>query len=140
MRSQCNTVKEEARYGGRYNRAVRGYCNVRLPNGTICLSKSLCLYNGLTIRFNRITYYCKQICHDYFAFHLETLIFHHSIFFSYRPLLFSICFVCYNSECLGQHISDMMRFIPMRIYSKQSELKYHRTLAMLKIFNIIFLL
>ena len=38
---QHTAVKEEAREGGRYNRTVRGYCNVRLPNGNICLGRSL---------------------------------------------------------------------------------------------------
>ena len=52
---QCTTVKEEARDGGSYNRAVIGYCNVMLPNGKRCLNISLCFYNEFTIRFNRIT-------------------------------------------------------------------------------------
>ena len=38
---QHTAVKEEAREGGRYNRAVRGYCNVMLPNGKRCLGKSI---------------------------------------------------------------------------------------------------
>ena len=38
---QHNTVKEEDIEGGRYNRAVRVYCNVRLPNVKRCLSRYL---------------------------------------------------------------------------------------------------
>ena len=74
--SQHIAVKEEARERRRYNRAVRGYCNVRLPNGKICLSRFLCFYNGFNIRFNRITYYCKQVGCDNFALYLGTLIQH----------------------------------------------------------------
>ena len=85
--SQHTAVKEEAREGGKYNRAVRGRCDVRLPNGKRCLGRSLCFYNGFTIRFNRITYYCKQVGHDYFASHLETIIQHRSHVCSCRPLL-----------------------------------------------------
>ena len=70
--SQHTTVKEEVRQGGRYNRAVRGYFNASLPNGNICLGRSLCLYNGFTITFNRITYKCKLIGRDYFALHKKT--------------------------------------------------------------------
>ena len=40
---QHNPVKEEDREGGRYNRAVRGYCNFRLPNRNRCLSRSFFL-------------------------------------------------------------------------------------------------
>ena len=72
--SQHTAVKEEAREGGRYNRAVRGYCDVSLPNGNICLSRYICFYDGFIIRFKRITYYCKQVGHYYFASYLETLI------------------------------------------------------------------
>ena len=37
IESQHTDVKEEAREGRGYNRADRGYCNVRLPNGKICI-------------------------------------------------------------------------------------------------------
>ena len=84
---QHTAVKEEAREGGRYNRDVRGYFNVRLPGGKRCLGRSLCFCNGFTIRFNRITYYCKQVGHDYFASHLETLIQHRWNVCSCCPLL-----------------------------------------------------
>ena len=91
--SQHTAVKEEAREGGRYTRAVRGYCNVRLPNGKRCFGTSLCFYNDITIRFNMITYYCKQVGHDYFASHIETLIQHRSHVCSSIPLIFC-CFLC----------------------------------------------
>ena len=54
---QHNAVKEEAKEVGMYNRAVRGYCNVRLPNRNIYFARYLCFLNCFTIRFNRITYY-----------------------------------------------------------------------------------
>ena len=79
---QHTDVQEEAREGGRYNRDIRGYFNVRLHNGNRCLRVSLCFYNGFTIRFNRITCYCNHVGHDYFASHLETLIHHLSHFCS----------------------------------------------------------
>ena len=58
--SQHTAEKEGAREGGRYNRAVRGYCNGRLPNGKSCLKRTLRFYNGCT-RFNKKTYHCKQV-------------------------------------------------------------------------------
>ena len=39
IESQHTDVKEEAIERGRYNRAVRGYFNVRLSNGKICFSR-----------------------------------------------------------------------------------------------------
>ena len=39
--SHHTAVKEEYRQGGRNNRAVRGYYNVRLPNGKRCLGRHL---------------------------------------------------------------------------------------------------
>ena len=53
--SQHTSVKEEARGGKSYNRTVRGYCNVSLPNVNRCIGISLYFYNGFTIRFNRMT-------------------------------------------------------------------------------------
>ena len=87
---QHTAVKGGSREKGRYNRSFRGYCNLRLPNKKICIDMSLCFYNGFTMRFNRITYYCKQVGHDYFASHIETLIYHRSHVCSCCPLL-----VCY---------------------------------------------
>ena len=88
IESQNKTVKEESREGEEYNRYFRGNYNVRLPNGKICLSRSFFFCNVFTIRFNRITYCCKQVGCDYFAFHLETLIQNHSHVFSCRLLPF----------------------------------------------------
>ena len=65
--SQHISGKEEAREGWRYNRDVRGYCNVGLPNGKRCLIRYLLFYNIFTIRSNRINNYCKRVGCDYFA-------------------------------------------------------------------------
>ena len=119
--SQHTAVKEDTRYRGKYNRAVRGYYNMRLPHGKKCIGRYLCLYNVFTVRFNRITYYCKQVGHNYFELNLETLINHCSHVFSFRSLLVSVCLVCYNYEYLGYQLAAMMPFMPM-IHHKRYDL------------------
>ena len=90
---QRTAVKEEYIEEGRYNRAVRGYCNMRLPNGKRYLSRSLCLYNFFTMMFNRITYYCKKVGREYFALYLETLIHTVHMFDLVVFYLFAVCFI-----------------------------------------------
>ena len=72
---QHTALKEGAREGGRYNRTARGYCQGRLPNGKSCLKRTLLFCNGCT-RFNKKTYYCKQVGLDCFATHLDSLVHH----------------------------------------------------------------
>ena len=66
--------REVEKAGGRYNRAVRDCCNMRLPNGKICLNRSLWYCNECSIWFERSTYYCKQNGRDCFALHHEPLV------------------------------------------------------------------
>ena len=66
--------KEVEKEGGRYNRAARGYCNRRLPNGKICPKRSLWYCNGCSIQFGMRNYYCKQNGRDCFASHHEPLV------------------------------------------------------------------
>ena len=49
--------KEVKLEGGRYNRADRGYYNRRLPNGKICLTRSLWYCHDCSVRFRRRNYY-----------------------------------------------------------------------------------
>ena len=39
-------LKEVEKAGGRYNRAVRGYFNIGLPNGNTCLKRTIWYCNG----------------------------------------------------------------------------------------------
>ena len=66
--------KEVELDGGRYNRAARDYWYRRLPNGNICLKRSLWYCHDCLIRFWRRTYYCKQNGRDCFASHHDSLI------------------------------------------------------------------
>ena len=52
---------------GRYNRAARGYCHIRLPNGSRCLNRSLWYLHDSFIQFGRSNYYCKHNVSDCFA-------------------------------------------------------------------------
>ena len=61
--SQHTAEKEGDIEGGIYNRTTRGYCNVRLTNGQICLNMTLWFYNVYT-RFNKNTYYFQQVGRD----------------------------------------------------------------------------
>ena len=64
--------KEFELEGEIYNRAARGYCHRRLPNGKRCLKRSLWYCNGFLIRFRRRNYYCKHNLRDCFASHHDS--------------------------------------------------------------------
>ena len=61
--------------GGRYIRAVSGYFHRRLPNGNICLKRSIWYCNGCSIWLGRRTYYCTQNSRGCFASHHDSLVF-----------------------------------------------------------------
>ena len=74
--SQHTSEKEGAKEGGRYNRAVRGYCNGKLHNGRIYLKRTLWFYN-FCAKFNNKAYYFKRVGRDCFAKYIDSLV-HHS--------------------------------------------------------------
>ena len=115
---QHTAVKEEAREGGRYNRAVRGYCNVRLPNGERCFGISLCFYNGFTIRFNRVTYYCKILTMTTLYRILKPSFSTVHMFALVVIYLFAVCFVCYHDEYLGYQLASIVPFVYMRHHKR----------------------
>ena len=65
--------KEEAKYGGRYNKLSRGYCSGKLPNGKRCLQKSLWFCKGCN-RLNKMVYYCQLVHSNCFEMHHDFLI------------------------------------------------------------------
>ena len=67
--------KEGASQIGSNNGTNRGYYQRRLPNGRICLNRTLWFFNGHT-RLNKHTYYYKQVVCDCFATYLDSLVHH----------------------------------------------------------------
>ena len=77
--------KKRAKYGGKYNMNIRVYFHLRLPNGKIFLNRNLWFLNFLT-KFNKNTYYCKQLDYDCFEISTDSLIHH-------RWYIWSCCYV-----------------------------------------------
>ena len=71
--SQHISKREEAREVGRYSRLTREYCSGRLPIGKRCLKRSLWFCKGCN-RFNKKTYYCRQVGRDCFGTHHDSLV------------------------------------------------------------------
>ena len=71
--SQHIAEKEEAKQGGRYNSLTRGYCSGKLPNGNICLQRSL-WFCKIYHRFNKKVYYCRQVRRNCFEMYHDSLV------------------------------------------------------------------
>ena len=113
--SQHTSEREQYIEVGIYNRLTGGYCSGRLPDGKICLKRSIWFYERYN-RFNNKNYYFQQVGRSYFATHHDSLVGLPLHVCSFRSIVIC-CFIFHNNDdCLSYQLTVMINFMPMRIY------------------------